>query len=308
MLKLNRIMLISFLLNAFAGLLLAQTPHEPTHLIIYRGTTVTQVPLSEIDSIRFESLKNSPMVPLEYVAEYNVGKTPGTFAESQQNDASGYFPFEEVNSICPKGYHTPTRQEAAVLFPLFGPKFEIYIWFDTKKETIGALEAIQVGDVKASYLNDYKSPGGKVCYAIRFQKAEKEAEAGYPAATDNSLRTAYRYEIVGQMAEGNLDAHMKISARHLGDDFSGSMDDVAKEEFWTANNEADVVRILPSAIYYHPQFNKEVVGAGAYYWTTTPHETQATFVWTIAYISKMAYISYNSDKFKFGVRPFKNTL
>ena len=196
MLKLNRIILISFLLNAFAGLLLAQTPHEPTHLIIYRGTTVTQVPLSEIDSIRFESLKNSPMVPLEYVAEYNVGKTPGTFAESQQNDASGYFPFEEVNSICPKGYHTPTRQEAAVLFPLFGPKYEIYIWFDTKKETIGALEAVQVGDVKASYLNDYKSPGGKVCYAIRFQKAEKEAEAGYPAATDNSLRTAYRLSLI----------------------------------------------------------------------------------------------------------------
>lgn len=246
-------------------------------------------------------------LPLACVAEYNVGKTPGVFATSHLNNASGYFAFDDVINACPKGYHTPTRQEAAVIMPLFGPNYEVYLMFDTNSLFENREEAIKVGKTQATYLCDYKSSKGSwVSYALRFKKATREVEAGYPAATDNKLQCAYRYEVVNSHKEGAVDSHLKVTARYLGEDFSGSIHDVAKEPFWNNNSAKDVVRIIPSSIYYHPQKQKEVFGAGAFLWTATSYETNTGFVWTIAYIPKMAYISYNSILFKFGIRPVED--
>lgn len=268
------------------------------------------MPLDQIDSIRFELVKETParpMMGIEYVAEYNVGKEAGTFATSQSNDASGYYAFDEVGTVCPAGYHTPTRYEATVLMPSFGPKYEIYIMFGTNKSYTDVPEAIQVGSVKASYLSDYKSiKGSKVSYALRFKRGTTEMHPDFPVATENSLLAAYRYEVVGQHQIGSLDAHLKITVRYLGSDYTGTIDDIATEEFWSKDDQDDVIRILPSAVYYHPQKHAEVMGAGAFYWTSSPHEEQTGFVWTIAYIPQMAYISYNSNLFKFGIRPFKD--
>lgn len=246
-------------------------------------------------------------LPLEYVAEFNVGKTAGTFANSHQNDAAGYFSYDEVANVCPEGYHTPTRQEAAIIMPLFGPQFEIYLFFDTESSSNDVEEAIKVGNKQATYLCDYKSTKGSlISYALRFKKAPSEKETGYPAATDNKLQCAYRYEVVGQHKEGAKDSHLKITARLVGEDFAGTIEDIAKEDFWNKNSANDVTRILPSSVYYHPQSKKDVYGAGAFLWTATPYENREGFVWTIAYIPKMAYISYNSNLFKFGIRPVKD--
>lgn len=257
--------------------------------------------------VKGDTPKPTIMLPLEYIAEYNVGKTAGTFATSHQNDAAGYFSFDEVANVCPEGYHTPTRQEAAIIMPLFGPQFEIYLFFDTDSYSDDVEEAIKVGNKQATYLCDYKSTKGSlVSYAIRFKKAHGELEDGYPAATDNKLQCAYRYEVVGQHKEGSKDSYLKITARLVGEDFTGTIDDIAKEDFWSVNSANDVTRILPSSVYYHPQYQRDIYGAGAFLWTATPYEKRDGFVWTIAYIPKMAYISYNSNLFKFGIRPVKN--
>lgn len=246
-------------------------------------------------------------LPLEYVAEYNVGKTAGTFATSYLNDEAGYFSFEEIDEVCPVGYHTPSRQEAAVIMPLYGPQYEIYLMFDSNVAFDNVSEAIQVGTRKATYLSDYKSvKGAPLCYALRFKKATEEIEEGYPAAEDNKLMCAYRYEVVGTHVEGNKESHLKVTARLLGETFTGTIDDICNEGFWEKNNETDVIRIIPSSVYFHPQKQIEIFGAGAFLWTATEHEQEQDFVWTIAYISKMAYISYNSKLFKFGIRPMED--
>jgi len=287
-----------------------QQTDTPTLLRIYQRDKISEIPLEQIDSICFEQIKEPPAHPtmgIEYVAEYNVGKELGTFATSHNNDASGCFTFDEIGSVCPAGYHTPSRYEAAVLMPSFGPNYEIYVIFDDNKSFKDIPEAIQVGAHKASYLSDYKSlQGSKVCYALRFKRGTKEVQADFPIANDNNLQAAYRYEIIGQHTIGSMDSHLKITVRYLGNDFTGSIDDVATEEFWRENNQNDVVRILPSSVYYHPQKHMDLFGAGAYYWTSSTHESQTGFVWTIAYIPKMAYISYNPNLFKFGIRPFKD--
>lgn len=36
-----------------------------------------------------------------------------------------------------------------------------------------------------------------------------------------------------------------ITVRHLGEGFTGSIDDISNEEFWKANNSNDVVRYIP---------------------------------------------------------------
>lgn len=246
-------------------------------------------------------------IPLEYVAEYNVGKTIGTFATSHHNDASGYFSFEENSKVCPPGYHTPSRQEAAILMPLFGPQYEIYVLFDTNRISKDRQEAIKIGKIKATYLCDYKSAkGSSICYALRFKKATSEVEQGYPAAMDNKLQCAYRYEVVGEHKDGAKESHLKITARLVGEAFSGDIESIADENFWKKNTTKDVIRIIPSSIYYHPQKHKDILGAGAFLWTSTVHEKQKGFVWTIAYIPKMAYISYNSNLFRFGIRPIED--
>lgn len=287
-----------------------QQPDSPTHLRIYQHNQVTEIPLDQVDSIRFELVKKTPtrpMIGIDYVAEYNVGKEAGTFATSQSNDASGYYAFDQVGTACPAGYHTPTRYEAAVLMPSFGPQYETYVMFGANKSYTDVAEAIQVGSVKASYLSDYKSiKGRKVSYALRFKKGSKEMNPDFPVATDNSLQAAYRYEVVGEHKIGSKEAYLKITVRYLGSDFTGSIEDIATEDFWAKDGQDDVVRILPSSVYYHPQKHAEIMGAGAFYWTSSPHEKQAGFVWTIAYIPQMAYISYNSTQFKFGIRPFKD--
>ena len=287
-----------------------QQPDPPTHLRIYQHDQVTEIPLDQVDSIRFELVKKTPtrpMIGIDYVAEYNVGKEAGTFATSQSNDASGYYSFDQIGTACPAGYHTPTRYEAAVLMPSFGPQYETYVMFGVNKSYTDIAEAIQVGSVKASYLSDYKSiKGSKVSYALRFKKGSKEMNPDFPVATDNSLQAAYRYEVVGEHKVGSKEAYLKITVRYLGSDFTGSIEDIATEEFWAKNGQDDVVRILPSSTYFHPQKHAEIMGAGAFYWTSSPNEKQAGFVWTIAYIPQMAYISYNSTQFKFGIRPFKD--
>ena len=81
--------------------------------------------------------------------------------------------------------------------------------------------AIQVGSVKASYLSDYKSiKGSKVSYALRFKRGTTEMHPDFPVATENSLLAAYRYEVVGQHQIGSLDAHLKITVRYLGSDYT----------------------------------------------------------------------------------------
>lgn len=283
---------------------------EPTHLKIFQKSGETLIPIEQIDSIRFESVTtpySRPMMGIEYAAEYNVGKEAGSFATSHSNDASGYFPSDQIGSVCPTGYHTPTRYEAAVLMPSFGPKFEVYLLFNDTKAFSNVPEAIQVGSTKASYLNDYKAIKDKnISYALRFKKGAEEMHPDFPAASDNSQQAAYRYEVVGEHKMNSLDAHLKITVRYLGEHFTGTIDDIATEEYWAENSQDDIVRIIPASIYYHPQSKKEVMGMGAYYWTSSPYEPQDGWMWTISYIPKMAYISYNSALFKFGIRPFKD--
>lgn len=259
-------------------------------------------------SITREARQELQINPLSYVAEYNVSPTPRLFAESHDNDASGYFPHGEIAVTCPNGYHVPTKEEAAVILPAYGPQNLIYIWFDSNMEEKDAAEAVQIGDVKASFLNDYKPvKGSRICYGLRFKKGVSEVEEGFAPAPDNRFQTAYRYEVIGQHRVGEKKSHLKITARLLGETFSGTLDDIATESFWHTHEENDVIRILPANLYFDPYYGEPRMGEAAYLWTASPYKPMSGYTWSVSYNDKRGYVGYSSNGMKLGVRPFKDS-
>ncbi|MGI6074356.1 MAG: hypothetical protein ACOYEA_06930 [Fermentimonas sp.] len=51
------------------------------------------------------------------LAEYNVGTIAGTFTDSHANDKSGYFTWDDAQTACPEGYHTPSLGEINTFIP-----------------------------------------------------------------------------------------------------------------------------------------------------------------------------------------------
>ena len=64
-------------------------------------------------------------------------------------------------------------------------------------------------------------------------------------STDGERQSAYRYEYVDDPKSSGRKA-LKVTARYLGNAWSGSIDDIANVSFWNANSERNVV-------YYFPQ-------------------------------------------------------
>ena len=180
--------------------------------------------------------------PLEYVAEYSMGtnKQTGAFATSHRNDSCGWYTPDEAKRLVPQGYHVPSEYEMFIILP---QKLETYHTglvnpgFGTKVYR-NQPETVEIAGVKAKYTAEYM--GVKeyplVKYGIRF------------IGQGNRYRSAYRYEQVGHFGSnshggyGDRKSYLLIQSKYLGD--SGTLEDVAKEEFWQSGN--IVTRVIPA--------------------------------------------------------------
>ena len=128
--------------------------------------------------------------------------------------------------------------------------------------------------------SDFAYPGNNICYAIRFKKDNVQT-------MDNKLMAAYKYELLGVKSlsndGGNLRPgptfRLKITVRYLGEDFSGTIVDVANEEFWQSNNGDDVVRVFSAggAAVFNGNNATFIPGAGGFYMSSSTYIAKDEF-------------------------------
>lgn len=197
---------------------------EDSITIIYKGVEYVIPIQKEVSALKLS---------LEYVAEYNLGND-GNFLKTNDWNKQEYFSWDQFSELTniPAGYHMPTREEFAGVFPYE----KLLINFNYTGESLGVIEKITVEGATAEYKADYRDAGNKISYGLRFKD-----EA-------NSRLSAWRYQRVITDTED----YLKVTARHLGPDFSGSINEIATEEFWNSNNEKDVTRIFPAGGFFDP--------------------------------------------------------
>ena len=179
------------------------------------------------------TMAQRPIIPLEYVAEYNLGtnKATGSFTTSQRPDSSGFYTLKEVQKVCPQGYHVPTVNELYSIIPKIdsggGMTFD-------NREYRNQKEEVEFGGIKGRFTSDFIAKGN-VIYGIRFQDS------------NNKYRCAYRYHRIGVFGKaglGDMGACLVIQAKYLGPEYNGDVSRIANEKYWMTDD--IVTRIIPA--------------------------------------------------------------
>lgn len=238
--------------------------------------------------------------PLNYISEENL-----TLAG---DPAKSFFTYSEALTAVPQGTHLGSRYEWAGIIPLVTNLEEPTLIFQQASEHLAVEEAIQIGDIKATYSSDYKNMGNGISYALRLAPAKAAAEEGFPPAQDKKLLTAYRYQ-VSKGKEGGL---LTVTIRHLGESFDGTIEEIAQESFWAAQDKPDAAeRQFPFAGAVDDG-NLVYVGTDGFYWTSTPDgDTSAYYVWIgmgAAGIFDDGKLVDNYRQMGLSVRPFADHL
>lgn len=239
------------------------------------------------------------VTPLDYIAEENL--------LLEGDPAKSFFTYSEALTAVPQGTHVGSRYEWAGIIPLVTNLEEPTLIFQDASEHLAVEEAIQIGETKATYSSDYKNMGNGISYALRLAPAKAAAEEGFPPAQDKKLLAAYRY----QVSEGKEGGLLTVTVRHLGESFDGTIEEVAKESFWTQNKQDDVERHFPFAGAVDDD-ELVYVGTDGFYWTSTPDgDTSAYYVWIgegAAGIFDDGKLVDNYRQMGHSVRPFADHL
>jgi hypothetical protein len=239
-------------------------------------------------------------MPIEYFAEYDLSDAK-TFGESFANDEGKLFSAAEIHfktptkRVIPNGWHIPSAAEWAGIIPVGGITMEKYgnrgvqkpvqfqkfsdddKWGTGNTVLTDVPETMQIGAENApkTYLSDYYRPFKVdfIVYALRFRKDSK-------ITFDNSQLAAFRYQLRGLKIKPESAAdntknyrtggafHLKVTVRYLGNDFTGTVENIATEDFWNSNNNDDVTRYFSAgglSSENWKDYEKYTVG---YYWSS----------------------------------------
>lgn len=238
---------------------------------------------------------------IEYVSEYGIANGGKSFASAHTADALGVFAFNEANGIFAEAfltgkYHFPSMSEWLGIFPQASN-----ISFTSTSVKKGVTEKIKVGKGQAekTYTAEYKSVSKGIAYGIKF------------IGEGNTMRTAYRYQIVG-LSKDNKDAHLKVTARLIGADDKITLDTIADEEFWKKDTAQNKERIFPAAGYQ--KGTRVNLGTQGFYPASDAYATSGVnrnkvygleFDESSAKIHRSVLLG-NTDKYKFTIRPFSD--
>lgn len=255
-----------------------------------------------------------PVLPIQYVSYYNVNESRNGFAISHDNDKCGglfpqYTALSYLNSVDWEGreWHLPSKDEIACLV-------STRVYYGKAQDERDSKEVIQIVNDKKTYSSDYFSSGNGVCYALRLKQSNTALNPSAPAAPDNSLLCAYRYEKVGEFTEGNTKSGLKISVCYLGEMFEGTVNDIANESWWaTRKNKGKgyFERIIPMCGYKADGGSTLFsMGTGGYINSSSTHKGVNN--WTRAYVmafgrSGCSLIGEQNPGVKCAVRLFCNT-
>jgi len=199
---------------------------------VYGGTAVARPFLNElpaepqydkepimVHSIYTANVENRPALPIDYIADFNVGTPQATFnITDPSKDGSQFQPGKYMDKM-PPGYHIPTLREWCGIFP-------DYINLQNDDRNTEDEETITVNgktaNYKACYLAFWLNRKYFITYALKFINET------------NELLSAYKYEF------DRKTYNMKVSCRYLGPAFKGNVHELAYPEFWMTD---DVITI-----------------------------------------------------------------
>ncbi len=217
----------------------------------------------------------TPRNPLEVVAEYNL-MADGTFATGDKLAPQGaYFKWADLGSVpVPAGYHIPTKEELLVISGIYPPdqtSKSPYPDLSYRIDRTGE-ETVTLDGTTMTLNAHYYGTGDYACYALRFMGG------------DNKYLSAYRWEPV--FTDDDTDQTkikgLKVTCRLLGAAGAGlDVKELAKSDYWTTGNQADVVRYFPASGYgnYTDDGTVMDVNSRGRYWSTTPRNETATGAW-----------------------------
>ena len=230
--------------------------------------------------------------PLAYVAEYNINKTgDGFVTDKYATNVSGYYNFDDAIAkfsnivIDGEAYYLPSFDNWQAIIP----RLKILTFVDGKSVNVSNYSAsVEVAGKKLTCLQDFKSTGANVCYALRFKGTQ--------------YQTAWKYDYV----EVNNGAwFLRISSRIVDDGVT--IDDVAKESFWSQNSTDDIVRIFPVSGAFTSNGKIGLVGREGYFQSCSTSSNG--FMYFFTFTGKEAFISSgNLEVWGMSVRLFKDKL
>lgn len=231
-----------------------------------------------------------PLLPLDFVAEYNVNKAGNAFLNTHDGEENSkhLFTYAEAQKVSVAGYHVPTLKELTGIIPMGA----LIQFNEPMKEGLDKSQEVEVGGVELVCLGDYLSlkQNGNEAFALRFK--------------DNAgkMRSAWKYEYVASpQGKGNV---LKITCRYLGTkEPSLTVQDIAKDEYWKANAEKDVVCILAAGGSFKYGSLSDV-GTEGYFWSSTP---EGDYAYRTQFSDRNAQTaqSWNIEQ-QYSVRLFKN--
>lgn len=219
----------------------------------------------------------TPRLDLDYMAEKNLAPLPNfSFGNHKTYNfsASSNYQFAQENDIKHTGFIPPYIDVVNKLkdITIDGKRYRLarsesewksmlpVIDFRGEKgEEFMSLPSMNKQGVKefklysnVEYRHSRDATNYRIVYAIK-------NSTSYP-----ELKTAYRYEWVGEMNEwsdftinglagfswdpySSENTSLKITSRRLGPNFHGSIENIANETFWQTNTELDVNREIPYA-------------------------------------------------------------
>lgn len=172
--------------------------------------------------------ENRPTLPIDFVADFNVGKPTNIINVTKEGaDGSKYQPGEYKEKM-PAGFHIPTLYEMNGIFPeqMYAQSDDLN-WTPYEKITING----KTSTYRAHYLYFLKANNLFLGYALKF------------IDDTNEYLSAYKYEF------DRLTYNLKVSCRYLGPNFKGEVHELMYPGFWETK---DVTTIqFPMFNAYH---------------------------------------------------------
>lgn len=174
------------------------------------------------------------VLALSYMAHYNVGKTPGTWATNNHTNTSGYFDYNSAKTVAPEGFHTPTAKE---LSAVFSSREAIFLSSAIPYNVINDLEEVTIGNKSYAVFSSYHSKNG-VSYAIKNMPIPQAISSLADKTTLEPLRNysylaAYRYTMVKDYYSKQDSSLVHVKAIYLGEKYQNiTLEEISNEQFW----------------------------------------------------------------------------
>ncbi len=244
--------------------------YSTTHLLYNAGTKQTPTNITRT----FEDGKAyvyhldvaRPLTPIERVAESNLAEGKAAFVSSTTSTSGSHFftkdeMFNDLTTsrstksgqlnIGPRRYTVPNSRLMYGVFTNYS---------NFKLNTVGIYKNIVEDTRFSTYLDlggkgttsDYNIVNSQYAYALRFK-----------GGLGNDYQTAYRYQLIT-----NQSGHerIEVTTRYLGPSFTGTIEEISNETFWSSNTENDATRLFPFTGYYENDVLTQI-GSEARAWT-----------------------------------------